>query len=98
VERRHGRLLKYNAKPTSTNGSRTILANLTVTSDLICVHAQASIGSGRRPGRLVLPLIVAVGIARRLIHITQPFVDQWSWRQSDVAMIARHFSEDDFRV
>jgi hypothetical protein len=46
----------------------------------------------------VLPLIVAVGIARRLIHITQPFVDQWSWRQSDVAMIARHFSEDDFRV
>src|SRR6185503_9161819 len=39
-----------------------------------------------------------VGIALRLIHITQPFVDQWSWRQSDVAMIARHFSEDGFRI
>jgi len=30
VERRHGHLLKYNAKPTSKNGCRTILANLTV--------------------------------------------------------------------
>jgi hypothetical protein len=30
VARRHRRLLKYNATPTSKNGERTILANLTV--------------------------------------------------------------------
>ncbi len=54
--------------------------------------------SARRRGWLVLAVIVVVGIALRLIHITQPFVDQWSWRQSDVAMIARHFSEDGFRI
>ncbi len=64
------------------------------------LSAQAAIGcdSPRRQGWLVLALIVVVGIALRLIHITQPFVDQWSWRQSDVAMIARHFSEDGFRI
>ena len=69
-------------------------------TDLIRVYVQASIARdrGRRPSRLGLPLIVAVGIALRLVHITQPFVDQWSWRQSDAAMIARHFSEDGFRI
>src|SRR5881409_246071 len=33
----------------------------------------------------------------RLILINQPFVDHWSWRQSDVAAIARNFHEGGFR-
>ncbi|MEY2487892.1 MAG: hypothetical protein QOH39_3540 [Verrucomicrobiota bacterium] len=33
--------------------------------------------------------VLAVGI--RLPGITQPFVDEWSWRQSDVAAIARNY-------
>lgn len=34
--------------------------------------------------------------AVRLIAITQPFIDQWSWRQSDVAAIARNFAANGF--
>ena len=32
----------------------------------------------------------------RLIGIDQPFVDPWSWRQSDVAAIARNYYENGF--
>jgi Dolichyl-phosphate-mannose-protein mannosyltransferase len=35
-------------------------------------------------------------VAARLILIDQPFVDHWSWRQSDVAAIARNFFEHGF--
>jgi 4-amino-4-deoxy-L-arabinose transferase-like glycosyltransferase len=40
--------------------------------------------------RLAL-LIGFVAVAVRFIAINQPFVDDWSWRQSDVAAIARNF-------
>jgi Dolichyl-phosphate-mannose-protein mannosyltransferase len=36
-------------------------------------------------------------VAIRLILINQPYVDHWSWRQSDVAAIARNFFEHGFR-
>src|SRR5437667_9387560 len=39
--------------------------------------------------------ILAVSV--RLILIDQPYVDYWSWRQSDVAAIARNFFEHGFR-
>src|SRR6266496_6319377 len=39
--------------------------------------------------------LLAVGV--RLVLIDQPFVDDWSWRQSDVAAIARNFFEYGFR-
>jgi 4-amino-4-deoxy-L-arabinose transferase-like glycosyltransferase len=39
--------------------------------------------------------LLAVGA--RLILIDQPYVDHWSWRQSDVASIARNFFEYGFR-
>jgi 4-amino-4-deoxy-L-arabinose transferase-like glycosyltransferase len=39
--------------------------------------------------------LLAVGV--RLVLINQPYVDHWSWRQSDVAAIARNFSEHGFR-
>jgi hypothetical protein len=45
-------------------------------------------------------LIIAIGlvaIAVRLIEINQPFIDHWSWRQSDMAAIARNFRENGFR-
>ena len=36
-------------------------------------------------------------MAARLIFINQPYVDHWSWRQSDVAAIARNFLQNGFR-
>lgn len=41
--------------------------------------------------RQLLAAIFVAAIAVRLIRIGQPFIDQWSWRQSDVASIARNF-------
>jgi 4-amino-4-deoxy-L-arabinose transferase-like glycosyltransferase len=38
--------------------------------------------------------LLAVGV--RLVLIDQPYVDPWSWRQSDVAAIARNFFEHGF--
>ena len=35
-------------------------------------------------------------VAARLILIDQPYVDRWSWRQSDVAAIARNFEQNGF--
>src|SRR5262249_40453565 len=42
-------------------------------------------------------VICALAIAARLILINQPYVDHWSWRQSDVAAIARNFLQNGFR-
>jgi 4-amino-4-deoxy-L-arabinose transferase-like glycosyltransferase len=38
-----------------------------------------------------------VAVAARLICVNQPYVDHWSWRQSDVAAIARNFLQNGFR-
>jgi 4-amino-4-deoxy-L-arabinose transferase-like glycosyltransferase len=44
-----------------------------------------------------LAITVAVfAVAARLILINQPYIDHWSWRESDVAAIARNFSENGF--
>src|SRR5213596_2726343 len=40
--------------------------------------------------------IGVVAVAARLILINQPYVDHWSWRQSDVAAIARNFLQNRF--
>jgi 4-amino-4-deoxy-L-arabinose transferase-like glycosyltransferase len=45
----------------------------------------------------LLITIWILAVAVRLILINQPYVDHWSWRQSDVAAIARNFSEGGFR-
>src|SRR6266700_7080892 len=42
-------------------------------------------------------LLWIFAVAVRLILIDQPYVDDWSWRQSDVAAIARNFFEHGFR-
>jgi 4-amino-4-deoxy-L-arabinose transferase-like glycosyltransferase len=56
-------------------------------------------GAGRSPYQLP-KLIVGVwvlALVARLILIDQPYIDHWSWRQSDVAAIARNFFEHGFR-
>src|SRR2546423_13493890 len=42
-------------------------------------------------------VICILAVAARLILISQPYVDHWSWRQSDVAAIARNFLQNGFR-
>ncbi len=44
-----------------------------------------------------LPLLIGVAaVAVRFIHVNAPFVDSWSWRQGDVAAIARNFFENGY--
>jgi 4-amino-4-deoxy-L-arabinose transferase-like glycosyltransferase len=50
--------------------------------------------SGVTKAAIALSLLA---VAVRLILINQPYVDHWSWRQSDVAAIARNFFEHGFR-
>src|SRR6266516_5754137 len=49
-----------------------------------------------RTTKLVIGLWV-LAVAARLVLINQPYVDHWSWRQSDVAAIARNLDEGGFR-
>jgi 4-amino-4-deoxy-L-arabinose transferase-like glycosyltransferase len=49
----------------------------------------------RRVSKVVIGLWV-LAVAARLVLINQPYVDHWSWRQSDVAAIARNFSKGGF--
>src|SRR5437667_5572789 len=51
---------------------------------------------GTTLAKLALALWI-LAVAVRLILIDQPYVDYWSWRQSDVAAIARNFVEHGFR-
>jgi hypothetical protein len=57
------------------------------------------LGARRRdPYLLLVTAVAAVGVAIRLVRITQLFVDSWSWRQSDIAMIAENFYGNGFNV
>jgi 4-amino-4-deoxy-L-arabinose transferase-like glycosyltransferase len=47
-------------------------------------------------GKWLLVLIVVAAFVVRLVGIDQPFIDPWSWRQSDVAAIARNYLENGF--
>jgi 4-amino-4-deoxy-L-arabinose transferase-like glycosyltransferase len=51
----------------------------------------------RRQHAVVVIIISILAVATRLVLIDQPYVDHWSWRQSDVAAIARNFLQDGFR-
>src|SRR5213076_2406721 len=48
-----------------------------------------------RTAKLAITLSI-LAVAARLILIDQPYIDRWSWRQSDVASIARTFEENGF--
>ena len=47
-------------------------------------------------GRLALFLILALGAALRLYHVTAPFLDAHAWRQLDTAAMARNFYDGPF--
>lgn len=48
-----------------------------------------------RPTRLAIALSILAVVARLLL-IDQPYIDNWSWRQSDVAAIARNYLRNGF--
>ena len=48
-----------------------------------------------RTTKLVITLLI-LAVAARLILIDQPYIDHWSWRQSDVAAVARNFERNGF--
>jgi 4-amino-4-deoxy-L-arabinose transferase-like glycosyltransferase len=56
-------------------------------------------GATGRPYQIskIAIVICILAVAARLILINQPYVDHWSWRQSDVAAIARNFLQNRFR-
>lgn len=49
----------------------------------------------RRTSHIAIVVSIAV-VAIRLIAINQPFIGDWSWRQSDVAAIARNYFHGGF--
>src|SRR6187401_2512353 len=54
--------------------------------------------AAHRPYQVTTLVIVIwiAAVAARLVLITQPYIDHWSWRQSDVAAIARNFLQNRF--
>jgi len=50
----------------------------------------------RRTGALLI-IIWIFAVVARLVLINQPYIDHWSWRQNDVAAIARNFLQNGFR-
>jgi len=56
-------------------------------------------GAARRPYQIMwLAIAICIlAVATRLVFINQPYIDHWSWRQSDVAAIARNFLQNGFR-
>src|SRR5260370_39758626 len=47
-------------------------------------------------GKLLVTICI-LAVAARLIFVNQPYIDHWSWRQSDVAAIAQNFYHGGFR-
>jgi 4-amino-4-deoxy-L-arabinose transferase-like glycosyltransferase len=59
---------------------------------------EAMLTPARRRERLLVGAILACALGIRLIAISQPYVDAWSWRQADVAMIAENFYRHGFAL
>jgi 4-amino-4-deoxy-L-arabinose transferase-like glycosyltransferase len=59
---------------------------------------EAMLTPGRRRDWLPVGAILAGALGIRLIAISQPYVDAWSWRQADVAMIAENFYRHGFAL
>ena len=47
---------------------------------------------------LVLAGIVALALTVRLVNISQPYVDEWSYKQGTIAMIAENFYRNGFNI
>jgi nitrate reductase gamma subunit len=51
--------------------------------------------------RITIYLLIAILVAAALLrfnHITQPFVDAFSWRQSSTAMMAENFYRRNWNI
>jgi 4-amino-4-deoxy-L-arabinose transferase-like glycosyltransferase len=60
--------------------------------------AKALAATPRDYGATKLVIVMGIfAVGARLIFINQPYIDHWSWRQSDVAAIARNFLQNGFR-
>ena len=67
---------------------------------LISVTSPVRVARRATATDAAMKLVIVIGIfavAARLVFINQPYIDHWSWRQSDVAAIARNFSQNGFR-
>jgi 4-amino-4-deoxy-L-arabinose transferase-like glycosyltransferase len=47
---------------------------------------------------VLLFAVISLGVLCRLIHVSQPFIDAYSWRQADVAMISENFYLHGFNI
>lgn len=47
---------------------------------------------------LILLCILLLGLFLRLYHVSYPYLDHHSWRQTDTAMIARNFYRNNFNI
>ena len=65
-----------------------------------CLLPSAKAFAATSPVYQATTLLIVIGllaVAARLVFINQPYIDHWSWRQSDVAAIARDFLQNGFR-
>lgn len=46
----------------------------------------------------LIGLVMLAGFLMRVINIDEPFVDSWSYRQSDIAMVARNFHQHGYDI
>ena len=59
--------------------------------------ADSATVTGKADNATRLAIVIWIlAVVVRLVFVNQPYVDHWSWRQSDVAAIARNFSEGGF--
>lgn len=42
--------------------------------------------------------LLIFGVSLRLVRISRPFVEEWAWREADVAMIAENFYRNGFNI
>ena len=63
------------------------------------VASPADVAPGTTPtgtAPSIVFMICVLAVAARLLFINQPYIDHWSWRQSDVAAIIRNFLQNGF--
>src|SRR5437764_15360770 len=46
----------------------------------------------------LIGLVMLAGFLVRVVNIDEPFVDSWSYRQSDIAMVARNFYQHGYDI
>src|SRR5436190_17767138 len=76
--------------------SRFPVGSMDVRSFARARRVAESATATRRASHIAIAIWI-LAVAARLVLINQPYIDHWSWRQSDVAAIARNFFQNGFR-